>query len=516
MANKAYYLEQQYKSIDDGVTWTPVPDTYRVGRLAEDHSNCRAEVYSKWVVDDVMYDCDGTNKYSIEVKYVSSNAVDWYKAEPLEYRRKEIIEFNSPACGASDYNFQGFRDDVEDNVIPYSKDTAFAAPMYIKSEKDGNPIGWYIYKTEGEDLDVYRVLTKSTLYAGFKTKNTGHTRFGKITLKQVDEESYLDIYVMQLGELSGNEVSGLLSDGSTVHIPVTDGIVPREVFGTKSVKIAGVGENITEIGSRAFYYRSGLEYVQMYGNITKIGSMGFYRCWSLKKIILNKNLQEIGNNAFNYCEDLKSVKIPDSVTTMGTSVFRACKSLEQVNIGTGITAIPNSTFRECSSLKSIVIPANITSIGDTAFSDCASLQEVTINDNTNIGSQTFSGCEKLEKVIGDLGNLDYRAFSSCERLTSIKLGTGCSFIGSSALGWCYLLTKVIFKQSEVTISKDAFYSDNLLSSIVCQNGCEGFVVPEDPFTRIGTKGTLLLPVGTKADKLMQYLKNYSWNYTYSI
>lgn len=67
-------------------------------------------------------------------------------------------------------------------------------------------------------------------------------------------------------------------------------------------------------------------------------------------------------------------------------------NLNEVIIPNGITSIGEEAFEDCTRLKNITIPDSVTSIGSWAFFRCYSLKNLAIPKRTNIGFNTFAGC----------------------------------------------------------------------------------------------------------------------------
>ena len=97
-----YSRQTKQVSYDSGVTWNNVyPTETQAGELIEANStDCGAATIYKWEVMDSSTDyiCDGTSKYYKEQKYVSyNNGRTWQSLD--EYRKGELIEYNSTDCG---------------------------------------------------------------------------------------------------------------------------------------------------------------------------------------------------------------------------------------------------------------------------------------------------------------------------------------------------------------------------------------------------------------------------------
>ena len=117
------------------------------------------------------------------------------------------------------------------------------------------------------------------------------------------------------------------------------------------------------------------------------------------KIVLLDNITSIGSWAFYDCSNVKSIVIPSSVTTIGDRAFMSCSSLTNIEIPNGITSIESYTFQSCSSLENIILPNTLQNIRGYSFRFCTSLKSIVLPSSvTNIELQVFEGCTNLETI----------------------------------------------------------------------------------------------------------------------
>ena len=88
-------------------------------------------------------------------------------------------------------------------------------------------------------------------------------------------------------------------------------------------------------------------------NVTSIGSDAFYDSASLTGVSIPNSVTSIGTSAFNQCASLTSVTIPDNVTSLGSETFGFCTSLTNVTIGSSVNSIASYAFYGCTKLTRV-------------------------------------------------------------------------------------------------------------------------------------------------------------------
>lgn len=251
----------------------------------------------------------------------------------------------------------------------------------------------------------------------------------------------------------------------------------------QSIKAVNIGENVTSIGSYAFYGCSSIARVAIGNDVTSIGSMAFYKCSSLLNITIPDSVTCIVSDAFDRCSSLESITVSD-----GNSVYHSggnciidtelkllvagCKNSVIPSDGS-VTLIGSHSFYGRNSLMEIIIPNGVTSIRDDAFYGCTSLSRISIpNSVTSIGYETFANCTSLTSI--DLGSgvtyIDGSAFYGCLLLTNIYIPDGVTSIGSSAFYGCSSLTSIDIPDNVSSIENWTFYYCSSLISVVIPDG----------------------------------------------
>ncbi len=189
--------------------------------------------------------------------------------------------------------------------------------------------------------------------------------------------------VTSIGELAFRDCSGLTS----ITIPNSVTSIGNYAFdGCSGLTSVTIGNSVTSIGDFAFSWCSSLTSIKVESGNSKYDSRN--NCNAIietttntlitgcKNTVIPNNVTSIGSEAFYGCSGLTSVTIPNSVTSIGGGAFYGCSGLTSVTIPNSVTSIGNSAFSYCSGLTSIIIPNSVTSIGNYAFSGCSGLKDV--------------------------------------------------------------------------------------------------------------------------------------------
>ena len=241
----------------------------------------------------------------------------------------------------------------------------------------------------------------------------------------------------------------------------------------KNITNVTVENDISSIGSYAFYSLYKLNFVDIKSQCVNVRDHSFEKCTKLISINISERVTSIGANAFSGCSSLASINIPEEVTFIGSNAFSECSSLTSINIPEKVTFIGGSAFSECSSLASINIPEGVTSIDGLTFYRCSSLASINMPEGvTFIGSNAFYGCSSLTNINmpEGLASIGYGAFSGCSNLMSINIPEGVTFIGSNAFYGCSSLISINIPEGITSIGRSAFSECSSLTSINMPEG----------------------------------------------
>lgn len=210
-------------------------------------------------------------------------------------------------------------------------------------------------------------------------------------------------------------------NGSVVrYIQCTDGIIDLERYRQITYLAASKLPNVTGEYEHGVHYQkftptlstsnhtfnNGVGLLSFDDDVTGIGSSAFYYSTGMTEVFIPDSVKTIGYDAFANCRDLLHFEMPNSVETLVQFAFMYCTSLSSITLSNSLTQIKFSTFLNCTNLSSIIIPSGITTIGDNdnwplgVFANCQSLSSVTLPSTiTDLCGSLFSGCSSLETII---------------------------------------------------------------------------------------------------------------------
>lgn len=220
-----------------------------------------------------------------------------------------------------------------------------------------------------------------------------------------------------------------------------------------------------------------------FSNITRIGNSAFENCASLKEVILPNGLSEISDNAFKNCTSLEKIEFPDTLGECAlTNIYPGCTSLKEIifknnpNFIVEDYAVYNSdktilitypSGNESTEFKAadecLVISANafensqhllkvdlnnVLIVLANAFTQSV-INEVSGLNVVEVWKQAFALNEHLKTInLPNVTQIDDEAFAATG-LTEATIPASLEYIGSSAFGYCPLLTKVIIEDTLV-------------------------------------------------------------------
>ena len=206
-----------------------------------------------------------------------------------------------------------------------------------------------------------------------------------------------------------------------------------------------------------------------------IGSPWEPRKGAIKKIIIEEGVTSVGACAFSGCGPLLEVQLPaKGLTSIGDTAFSFCSDLKEIELPNGLVSIGSTAF-QYSGFERITIPDTVTQMGSNVFFLCEKLQSADLPEGiTSIPYSTFYGCRKLESVgvPKNITRIDGLAFNRCTSLRTISLPGTLESVGNLAFESCPI-EMVTFGGTQETANAIAFEGGNdslTMTKWVCTDG----------------------------------------------
>ena len=392
---------------------------------------------------------------------------------------------------------------------------------YISGYGDGERHGWNIVRLEDKYYNMDPTWDRDLMgyYRQFLCTEANFTEH--IRDSQFKTDAFNAAYPMaQVPYVFNVTASGTVNaniswvlDGDTGTLTVAGkGAIPSYRYShapwyeyRESVKSIVVGEGITEVGERAFYWSTNCTSVTLPSTLIAVREYGFNNLRALEYITLPNNLKIIEFCAFSECVALKTITLPNSVTTVESNAFSNCYALKSAYLSNGMKTVPSSMFGGDTQLQTVVLPEGVTYIDDTAFINCG-LRSITIPSTvTGLGTAVFSGCSSMTAFYVEEGNTAFKAMSGVlfsadgttlicypsgkygqytipngtqriaygafrsARITGLSIPGTLTTIEGYAFSYCNILTSISFPATLTRIGDSAFRGCSALSSVTFHN-----------------------------------------------
>ena len=156
----------------------------------------------------------------------------------------------------------------------------------------------------------------------------------------------------------------------------------------------------------------------------------------------------------------KAIKASDSNIT--SDMFTSAKTqLVRVQLPSSVTQITGTKFENHTALKEVIFSESFTGITCMdAFGGCSNLEYISSIENfTQIGAATFTGCNKLEIDViwpSAITSVPSRVFQNCNKIKSIAFSDGLISVGEKAFQGCNSITEIVLPNTVTTVYKHSF------------------------------------------------------------
>lgn len=282
-----------------------------------------------------------------------------------------------------------------------------------------------------------------------------------------------------------------------IHIPDCTETIGKSILGSSGVQICTLpylGDNLSSPQKLDYFF--GLE-------------------TNLVEEVSVRSGTTLVDGAFNRFSEIKRIHLPDTLQTVGDNAFSECYNLEEVQIPEGVMSIGDNAFYGCDKLTEITLPASLQEVGFEIFQACDRLYEIFNNSSLdmsdsgaknvlkiyNNGEESVPKASLLGYTFGYFGSQwiligypqgetiltlpdffvydskieEYRVadnlFYRDSLLTQVTIPAAVSALGENAFSECYVLEKVEFTGSVLTVLPDYVFSNcSALAEITIPQG----------------------------------------------
>ena len=225
---------------------------------------------------------------------------------------------------------------------------------FPKIDDKGNPITWYITKTESKDGNtIHTVDSKKTLgEAGQIDTNGAYSFISPVTNKNTVSVNFPDnagIKTFAFGSFGGYN-SHSQNNILFAYCPNTMTEFSIDTFQETDVVVAELDDEtpIEQIGYKMFHDARNIKTVNIPASVTFIDSWdtnqgtSFCNTYSLETVTFpsNSQLTRIGPYAF-HTSNIEEIRFPDSLVAVNQNLFRNCKNLKVIRFGANFQYFEN-------------------------------------------------------------------------------------------------------------------------------------------------------------------------------
>lgn len=264
---------------------------------------------------------------------------------------------------------------------------------------------------EGEEEEGLYVMAQddTKLFAVIFEQDTKSKEF-KVTLKSTATYTQDDDGNYHIGYLAGvSDIRQDAFDGCTSLETIAlysdagyeDVYTPAETF-TFPKSLTWLSKSEESVHEKMYIFRkTNAKHIYIDSHVRKIGGFVFSKMASLVDVTFSdkSKLQSIGEEAFSENPGLTSISIPSSVSIIGAAAFYNCSNLTNIDIkNTKIISIGTELFSGCEKLEHVDLPETVNKINEKSFKGTSSLDYIVIpRAVNNMAKFVFSNCANTER-----------------------------------------------------------------------------------------------------------------------
>ena len=459
------------------------------GWYTDNNFTTKIEKISLYTENNInLYAKFNINNYSIQFKSNGGNEISTIN---LPYNTQVTL----PAPNMLGYDFEGWYEDDQTFSVPYTFDHIIDRNVILYAKWGLHTYSINYFLDGGENLnnpENFTVLSDdisltAPIKAGYKFDGWYLDQDFNTPITKLSMPIYNDVNLYAkwtaIFNVEGNTIQALTEYGQTLsHIDVPSKINNIE---------------ITKISDYAFQGNTILESISFPETLTSIGKYAFASCITLQNIVIPSSLNSLGQYAFANCSSLKTITVSSYINaTEDLAYFENAGSndglilyvknteklspyllsnnsqLVEVNfLDNKIKTIDAHCFSGCSKLERVIGGSSIESIKESAFAGCKNLKELPIYEGlSTIKNYAFVGCESIEVINlpSTLNYIEYGAFRNCYSIKTINYKTS-ELIDLESWDAIFLSDKPFSNQITVNIDENVtaiadYVFDNLPAS----------------------------------------------------
>ena len=322
-----------------------------------------------------------------------------------------------------------------------------------------------------------------------------------------DEASIVSYEVTGIGECN---VSKIAIPREHNGKPVTK-IKDSAFVGNKTLKSVIIGDNISVIGTQAFYSCTNM--VQVSFNAQRLGRLVFQGCSKLEKAIIGKNVESSADSMFFACSKLVDLTILSDSLNVNTNVLGNLPNLKEIKVNEDNSKymVEDGILFSKDGRKIYLYPvgktgdtyvfdSNVKEIGESAFQCCSSFKAINIPDTIeNVGSSAFSSCSNLREAIVNAKKLNRLTFLGSSNLESVTIGSNVSSWGDQIFLGCNKLNDLTILSSTLDVNNNHLCTSSALKEIKVNEDNSKYMVKNGIlFSKDGSK-IYAYPTGKQED-----------------
>lgn len=414
------------------------------GWYTDNNFTTKIEKISLYTENDInLYAKFNINNYSIQFKSNGGNEISTIN---LPYNTQVTL----PAPNMLGYDFEGWYEDDQTFSVPYTFDHIIDRNVILYAKWGLHTYSINYFLDGGENLnnpENFTVLSDdisltAPIKAGYKFDGWYLDQDFNTPITKLSMPIYNDVNLYAkwtaIFNVEGNTIQALTEYGQTLsHIDVPSKINNIE---------------ITKISDYAFQGNTILESINFPETLTSIGGYAFVSCITLQNIVIPSSLNILGQYAFANCSSLKTITVSSYIDAAGDAAYfenagsndglilyvknteklspyllSNNSQLVEVNfLDNKIKTIDAHCFSGCSKLERVIGGSSIESIKESAFAGCKNLKELPIYEGlSTIKNYAFVGCESIEVINlpSTLNYIEYGAFRNCYSIKTINYKT---------------------------------------------------------------------------------------------